>query len=241
MRMPSDRSAGGDERLYRTYVYPFVLFLCFNLLLALAREGLQWEHPSAPWWQREPALLLYPLQTLVCAFYLWHVRRDIRWDGTWRSCLLGGLLGMVGIAFWMLPYFAGWVPREGGWAPELILGHGSAATLAEYAFRFARAVLVVPLVEELFWRGFLMRWCINRDFPQEVPLGTPGWLSYGVTTLAFMLVHVPADYAGAFLYGTLAYLLVVRTKRLMPVIVMHAVANLAMGICAVSCDLPHLW
>lgn len=238
---PSLDRAAGDEQLYRTYVYPFVLFLSFNLLLALVQGWVQWEHPSAPWWQRDPVLILYPLQTLVCAAYLWHVRCGIPWDGSLRPCLLGGLVGVVGIALWMVPYFAGWIPREGGFAPELVLGHGSAATLVQYLFRFARAVLVVPLVEELFWRGFLMRWCINRDFPQDVPLGTPCWMAYGVTTLAFMLVHVPADYAGAFLYGTLAYFLVVRTRRLMPVVVMHAVANLIMGLCAVYADLPHLW
>ena len=56
-----------------------------------------------------------------------------------------------------------------------------------------------------------------------------------------MLAHNPADYAGAFLYGSIAYWVTVRTRALLPVIIMHAVANLIMGICAVGCDLPHLW
>ena len=46
------------------------------------------------------------------------------------------------------------------------------------------------------------RWCVNRDFPQTVPLGQGSWLGYVVVTLAFMLVHRPVDYAGAFVYGT---------------------------------------
>ena len=102
-------------------------------------------------------------------------------------------------------------------------------------------MLIVPLVEELFWRGFLMRWCIDRDFPQSVPIGRGSWLAYAVTTVAFMLAHNPADYAGAFVYGSIAYFVTVRTRSLLPVILMHAVANLIMGICAVACDLPHLW
>ncbi len=233
-------AAAGDTPLYRTCVYPFVLFLGFNLLLA-AVSGLQWEHPAAPWWQREPRMWLYPVQTLVCAAYLWHVRRRITWDWAWKPCLLGALLGGIGIAIWLVPYVAGWVPAEGGFCPEEVFGAGHPAVVAEYAFRFARAVLVVPLVEELFWRGFLMRWCVNREFPQQVPLGTPGWLGYVVTTVCFVSIHTPQDYVGAFVFGTLAYWLVVKTRRLMPAVTMHAVANLIMGICAVSCNLPHLW
>ena len=74
-----------------------------------------------------------------------------------------------------------------------------------------------------------------------MPLGKGSWLSYPVVTLAFMLAHSPVDYAGAFLYGSLAYLVVVRTRQLVPVILMHAVANLVMGVCAIKLNLPNLW
>ncbi len=231
----------GDTLLYRNCVYPFVLFLGMNLLLFVAEGSLQWEHPDAAWWQQEPMLLIYPLQVLVCGAYLWYVRRGIPRDWSWRASALGALFGVVGIAAWLVPYVAGWIPAEGGFAPEEVLGQGTAATALQYGFRFARAVLIVPLVEELFWRGFLMRWCVNRDFPQTVPLGTHSWLAYVVTTAAFMLVHNPVDYAGAWVYGSLAYALVVLTRRLTPAFVMHAVANFIMGWCAVYCNLPHLW
>ncbi len=231
----------GDSQLYRSYVYPFVLFLMFNLLLAFV-AGMQWEHPAAPWWQQDPAMWLYPVQTLACAALLWHTRRGVEWDWAWRPCLLGALLGAMGIGLWLVPYVLRWVPQEGGFRPEEVFGAENHTALAvQYTFRFARAVLVVPLVEEFFWRGFLMRWCVNRDFPQTVPLGTPGWLPWGVTTACFMLVHQPQDYAGAFLFGTLAYALVVKTRRLTPAVTMHAVANLIMGLCAVYGDMPQLW
>lgn len=230
-----------DAALYRTYVYPFVLFLAFNLLLAMVEGAIEWDHPDADWWRRAPEMWLYPLQTLVCAGYLWYVRRGIRWDGNLRTCLLGVLFGLVGIGAWLVPYVAGWVPAEGGFQPERIFGEGSVAVPVEYALRFARAVIVVPLVEELFWRGFLQRWCINRDFPQDVPIGSHSWFACLVTTGGFMLIHVTADYPGALIYGLLTYFLVVRTRRLMPAVIMHAVANLVMGICAIGCNLPHLW
>ncbi len=236
----SPSAPAGDTPLYRCYVYPFVLFISFTLLLSLV-SGMQWEHPAAPWWQQAPEMWLYPLQTVICAGYLWYVRRGIAWDWAWRPCLLGVLLGAIGIAFWLVPYVMQWVPQEGGFRPAEVFEGNSAAIAAQYTLRFARAVLVVPLVEELFWRGFLMRWCVDRDFPQTVPLGTPGLLPYLVTTVCFMAVHLPQDYAGAFIFGSLAYWLMVKTRCLMAVVAMHAVANLIMGLCAVFADMPQLW
>lgn len=231
-----------DTALYRSCVYPLAIFMAFSLLLGVGGGSIEWDHPEAAWWQRAPEMALYPIQTLVCGWWLWHVRRDIPWDWNTQASLWGALLGIIGIGIWLVPYFVGWIPNEGnGFEPEHIFGPGSPATLAEYAMRFVRAAIVVPLVEELFWRGFLMRWCVNRDFPQTVPIGTHSWLAYSVSTAAFILIHNPVDYAGAFLYGSLTYLLVVRTKRLTAAIVMHAVANAVMGTCAIACGMPQLW
>ncbi|MBR5186217.1 MAG: CAAX prenyl protease-related protein, partial [Akkermansia sp.] len=200
-----------------------------------------WDHPSVAWYRRAPEMWIYPLQIVACGAYLWHVRRDVEWDWKLKPCLLGILAGVVGIGFWLVPYVTGWIPAEDGFDPVAVFGDNHVAIWVEYVFRFARAVIIVALVEELFWRGYLMRWCVNRDFPQTVPLGQGSWLAYIVVTVAFMLVHRPVDYAGAFVYGSLAYALVVYTKRLTPVVVMHAVANLIMGICAIKLNLPHLW
>lgn len=239
--MRAIHQSNGDAALYRSCVYPFVLFLGFNLLLSAVQVVLAWEHPDAAWWQRAPEMWVYPLQTLVCAGYLWYVRRGIPWDVSLGSCLLGAGLGVIGIACWLIPYFTGWVPAGEGFDPVRVFGADSIMVPLEYVLRFARAVIVVPLVEELFWRGFLQRWLINRDFPQQVPIGSHSWLAYVGTTLGFMLIHVSADYPGALVYGSLTYILVVRTRRVMPAVMMHAVANLIMGICAIGCDLPHLW
>lgn len=234
-------SSADDSRLFRVCVVPFVVFLGFNLLLAAVQGGWQWDHPAAPWWQRAPELWVYALQVLACGGYLFAWRRDITWRARPSHCLWGVAAGLLGIGLWLIPYLLGWVPREGGFEPELLFGSDSAATVAAYALRFARAVLIVPLAEELFWRGYLMRWCIDRDFPARVPLGRVSWFSYIVVTLGFILVHRSCDWAGAACYGSLAYVLVWRTRSLLPVILMHATANLVMGVAAIRLDLPQLW
>lgn len=233
-------ATGGDKALFRSCVGPFLVFLFFSLLLFVA-EGWSWNHPDAPWYQRAPEMLLYPVQVIACAGYIWYIRRDVCWHVSRRHAAWGIVAGVVGIGFWLLPYLIGWIPDSEGFEPERVFGDNTAAVVCAYAFRFARAVLIVPIAEEFFWRGYLMRWCINRDFPQDVPLGQGSLLAYLVVTGAFILAHNPVDYAGAFVYGSLAYLLFVRTRSLISVVIMHAVANLIMGVCAICLDLPHLW
>ena len=229
-----------DTRLFRAYVWPFVLFIACTMLLQVLEYAMKWDHPTAPWWQRAPEMWIYPLQVVLCGAYLWWRRRDIEWDWATKPCLLGALAGIVGIGFWLVPYFAGWIDASEGFDPGRIFGVGSSAYYTEYALRFARACIIVPMVEEFCWRGFLMRYAVDDAAPQKVPLGTHSWKAYLFSTLGFMIIHAPHDYAGAIIFGSIAYALTVYTRRLMPVVVMHAVANLIMAICALTCALPGL-
>ena len=43
-----------------------------------------------------------------------------------------------------------------------------------------RLVIVVPLLEEIFWRGFLLRYLIHQDF-MRVPFGTFRWGSFSAS------------------------------------------------------------
>ncbi len=235
------RAELSDEVLYRSYALPFIIFMLMLLLFPAADALFAWDHPEAAWWQRAPEMLIYPLQTLICGGYLWWSRRGVEWDWSWKPCLIGALLGIPAIGLWLFPYLVGWIDAHDGFDPARIFGEGSALCYGQYILRFIRAVVIVALVEELFWRGFLMRWIIDRDEPQRVPLGTTSWLAYLVPTAGFILIHQPQDYAGAFLFGSIAYLLTVMTKKITPVILYHAVANLVMGICAITLDLPGLW
>ncbi|MEA3187909.1 MAG: protease family protein, partial [Chthoniobacter sp.] len=107
--------------------------------------------------------------------------------------------------------------------------------LTVLALRFLRLVIVVPLLEEIFWRGFLLRDLIDRDF-EKVPMGAWSAKSFAVVTFLFGLAHwgaawwpgpdfVPALFAGAIFNGV-AY----RTRSLGSCILAHAVTNLLLGI-----------
>ncbi len=104
------------------------------------------------------------------------------------------------------------------------------------ALRVARAVLIVPIVEELFWRGFLMRWIVSPDF-ERVPLGTYDARAFWITALLFASEHGPYWDVG-LIAGAVYNWWLIRTRRLGDVIWAHAVTNAC--LCAYVL-LAHKW
>lgn len=245
----------------RTYAHivPLAAFMLLALILQIPH--LEWAHPYAPWWREWPEQWVYPLQTFVAGALLIFFWKNY----SFGSLRVGGLvfavfMGVVGIGLWILPsflydYFAftketvgGWsklglAPREEGFDPSVLVPEfGYTGYWTSLILRFLRAVIIVSFVEEIFWRGFLMRFLLNRDGDYwSEPFGKPQLLGYLVTTGAFILAHQPVDYLGAFLFGSLMYWVAVRTKSLGACVVMHAVANLIMGIYALQTGEYGLW
>lgn len=89
--------------------------------------------------------------------------------------------------------------------------------------RSFRAVVLVAIVEELFWRGWLMRWLINPHF-ETVPLGAWNARSFWITALLFASEHGPYWEVG-LLAGVLYNSWMVNTKSLGDCILSHAVTN----------------
>lgn len=242
------------------HVLPLAVFMV--ILVPYQLTGWpKWEHPEASWWRHYPEQWMYPLQSLICIGLLIFFRKnyDLKWS---RHVWFGALMGAVGIGFWILPTqlhtwlglegdqegilkWLGVMPREDGFNPQDLadkLGGGAGVWWASFVLRLFRAVVVVALVEEIFWRGFLMRFLLDPDRDYwKVPFGKPSWLTYGVTTTAFMLVHQPVDYLGAIIFGSLMYWVAIRTKSLLACVVMHGVANLLMGWYAVETGKFGLW
>ena len=103
-----------------------------------------------------------------------------------------------------------------------------------------RLVIIVPLVEEIFWRGFLLRWLIDSDF-LKVPVGTFQWKSFGVVSLLFMLEHTPPDWPAALLTGALFNLVAIHTRSLSSCVLVHAVTNLGLGLYVLQTGKTGFW
>jgi len=107
-----------------------------------------------------------------------------------------------------------------------------------YVIRMTGLVLLVPLIEELFWRSFLIRWLIDPDF-RRVPIGRVTWMSGGVTSVLFAAAH--PEWLPALITGALWAWLLHQTKSLGACFISHVVANLALGIYVIHFGAWDFW
>ncbi len=251
------QKADDPLRLTRAHVIPFGVFMGFMIVLQIADMAIGWDHPNAPWWRRDVAHWIYPIQTITVLGLLAYFWRSFTFNWSLKWSLIAVPFGAVGIALWLLPSMAydwlgitgkttgmlamlGVEARVDGFDPGVF--ENPAAWWSAVIMRFIRAAVVVALVEEIFWRGFLMRFIADweGDYWKQ-PFGKVSWKSYAIVTGLFMVAHAPVDYAGAFVYGSLTWLLCVWSKNLGACIVMHAVANFLMGLYIMNTGKYGLW
>jgi CAAX prenyl protease-like protein len=95
------------------------------------------------------------------------------------------------------------------------------------AVRWVGATLLVPVMEELFWRSYLMRWVERAQFetvdPQRV-----GLKAVVLSTFVFTLAHTL--WLAAIVAGLAYAWLYIRTGKLWVPIVAHAVTNGVLGV-----------
>ncbi len=96
------------------------------------------------------------------------------------------------------------------------------------ALRIVRAALLVPILEELFWRGWLPRMLDSNDF-RTVPLGQFSTTSFVVTALLFAAEHGPFWEVG-LVAGIIYNLWMQRTRSLGDLMAAHGLTNLLLGI-----------
>jgi CAAX prenyl protease-like protein len=201
-------------------VIPFVLFMVLLAVRGHVPQGLTWL--DARW--------VYGLSVAVVGAslaYFWRSYSEFG-PGT-RTNVAQLLIGVVvGVVVFQL-----WVNLTEPW---MMLGTPAASfrpvdadgqlQWGLIAVRWVGAALLVPVMEELFWRSFLMRWIDNPDF-EKVDPSEASPKAVVLSTLVFMLAHT--QWLGAIVAG-LAYALLYRyTRSLWVPIVAHAVTNGVLG------------
>lgn len=200
------------------YCVPFGIFLLlFGLIDILGTWGIA-----------KPQYWVYAGQTVLCGALLLVFWRQYRLAFP-RGILFAVAVAVLVFAIWVSPQeFFGRPPRLEGFDPT-VFPPGSPVYWGNLLLRLVRLAVVVPLLEEVFWRGFLLRYLIREDF-ESVAFGTFSWLSFGLVTVFFALEHQPADYAAAFVTGALYNWIAIRTRSLSSCILAHAITNLLLGI-----------
>jgi CAAX prenyl protease-like protein len=114
------------------------------------------------------------------------------------------------------------------------------ATRAAFlAVRFLGLVLIVPVMEELFWRSFVNRLVIDTDDFGRVPIGKVTLASAAVTAGLFAASH--PEWLPALLTGLAWAWLLHQTRSISACVVSHAVANLALGVYVMATGSWGLW
>ena len=227
------------------HVLPIVTFLGLMALVPLLEIfGFVVENDEMfPWYRHAPEQWLYPVQVIVCLFLIKKYWKKYDFAPL-RGMIFAALMGVVGILVWIMPgylfaemdmdegwwNFFGFTAREGGFDPTQLAGADTFMYWLIVVLRFVRMVVIVAIIEEVFWRGFLMRYFLDKDGNYwEQSFGKFSLKTYALITILFMVVHSPADYFGAFIYGSIAYWVAVRTKSLAACVLMHSVANFLLG------------
>ena len=187
-------------------------------------------------------LWLYPLKILVVIGLLWGFRRHyVELIRPLRPLRDWPLAVAVGAAVFLLWINMDWPfatqGRAEGYNPHAA-GLSAGLTAALIGVRLFGAAVVVPVFEELFWRSFLMRYLVHRDFTR-VPMGTLTPVAFGATCLLFGLEHhlwLAGMMAGAAYAGLLAV-----TRNLPTVILAHGVTNLMLGLWVLNTGQWRFW
>jgi CAAX prenyl protease-like protein len=98
--------------------------------------------------------------------------------------------------------------------------------------RFFGLALVVPLVEEFFLRGFVMRFVVDQRW-WEAPFGQVNRLAVVLGTLLPMFSH-PGELLAAAVWFSLVTWLMVRTRNIWDCVAAHLITNLLLGVYVVA-------
>lgn len=111
--------------------------------------------------------------------------------------------------------------------PYGVLGEWPALLVAFLALRLTGLAVIVPLVEEFFLRGFLMRFIEKAEW-WTIPLGSVNWKGAVTATVYGILAH-PAEPVAAALWFSLITWLYARTRNIWACVLAHAVTNAFLG------------
>lgn len=208
----------------------FILLLALDPLVSSAMTGFgmdgRWSYAiraalvaaMLAWWWRQYSELSRPGSVPA---------------STWILAMLVGLLVFV---VWIMPYPT-WAMLGQGAGFDARGANGD-IDLPLALVRLAGASLLVPVMEELFWRSFLMRWIDQSDFLSLKPMQVT--LRALVMSSALFAVEHTLWLAG--LLAGLAYgALYMISRQLWVPVLSHATTNAALGLYVLHSGVWRYW
>lgn len=185
------------------YLMPFVALMAGSIAMSAAAPH---DRP------------VYALKAGLVAIAIWLFRQRL---GSWRlampmTSIAGGAL--IGIAWIATAPSTSDRSELGQWLSEI----GPTLAILWLVVRGLGTIVLVPIAEELAFRGYLYRRLIRRDF-HHVGWTAFSWTALAVSSVAFGLLH--ERWLAGTLAGAIFALLMLRGGRLGDAIAAHATAN----------------
>ena len=195
-------------------VAPFVVFLLLTFCQGKFFAGSEY-------W-------LYLAKILVGAWLIWEMRpfvTEMRWAVSWEAVVVGIVVCVIWVG---LDEFYPKFGKAGAvWNPRAQFGEVTVAAWMFVIVRIVGSALVVPPLEEVFYRSFLYRYIAKTDF-QSVRLGYFAWMPFLATAAVFGLAH--HEWFAGILCGMAYQWLVIRKQRLGDAMTAHAITNFLLGL-----------
>ena len=228
---------------WAVFVLPFAVFMLAGTLEPTPERPFEHFGLSIPYSAYPLVYAIKIALTMAAMFAVWPGYRQF----AWRVSPLAFLIGGVGVVLWiglcklglesklLAPLGLEWVVDSGvrsafnpleNWPDQPLLAYGFLAV------RFCGLAIVVPIIEEFFLRGLVMRFVIDADW-WKVPFGTLTPLAVVVGTLVPVAMH-PAEMLAAAVWFTSVTWLMFKTKNIWDCVVAHGVTNLLLGIWVVA-------
>ncbi len=228
-------NASGNIRRVAAYVAPMGVYV-----VATAFAG-RFEGPAYAG--------AYALAALATATVCWWYRSAMVDLVPHTRIGLGVVVGSMGIVAWIflcglqveqavVGYLPSFLRPSERPAFQPLVELGGAWAWGFITVRVFGLAVVVPVAEELFWRGFLLRWWIDPRW-QRVPVGTATWSSCAGVTLLFALAH--PEWLAAAVYCLLLNFLLYWRRDLWLCVVAHATSNLLLAGYVLMTGAWHLW
>jgi exosortase E/protease (VPEID-CTERM system) len=172
------------------------------------------------------------LAVLATLFFLRHSLATLGWSCSWRGPAVGACVFLlwIGAAHYLLPALH---------MPQPLIAMSRQRRTLWIVSHCLVSIALVPIVEELAYRGYLMRRLVNAEF-ELIPYRVVGWPALTITAIAFGAAHgalwLPGIAAG-LLYGSL----VIRRGSLGEAIAAHATSNALLAATVLAGDQWELW
>lgn len=215
-------------------IIPFATFISFIVLESVAGEWLRSKGLDTRWLYGARAVVVGILLLVLWQHYTeLHIFSDI----TIRQLLIATGTGIIVFILWInLDHSWATVGESTGFDPTLPQGEGLDWTLV--FLRLLGLAIIVPVMEELFWRSYLLRRIDSRNFLHHDPRKA-GFYAIAISTVLFASEH-HQWFAG--LIAGLAYTLVyMHGRNLWLPIISHAVTNAALGWWILVTDQWQFW